>query len=87
MEPENDGFQKESPFPVVDFQVNHVKLPGCSSGSSLPCFIKESQVQEQFGREGERLQWLPIGWTTYDHLEDHRIILFFALLKIDTLPG
>ncbi len=21
MEPENDGFQKESPFPVVDFQV------------------------------------------------------------------
>ena len=56
MEPENDGFQKESPFPVVDFQVNHVKLPGCSSGSSLPCFIKESQVQEQFGREGERLQ-------------------------------
>ncbi len=21
MEPQNDGFQKESPFPVVDFQV------------------------------------------------------------------
>ena len=28
MEPENDGFQKESPFPVADFQVNHVKLRG-----------------------------------------------------------
>ena len=26
MEPENNGFQKESPFPGADFQVNHVKL-------------------------------------------------------------
>ena len=30
MEPENDGFQKESSFPGVDFQF-HVKLPGCIS--------------------------------------------------------
>ena len=30
MEPENDGFQKESAFPGVDFQVNHVKLQGCT---------------------------------------------------------
>ena len=29
MEPENDGFQKKSPFPGVDFQVNHVKFQGC----------------------------------------------------------
>ena len=29
MEPENDGFQKESPFLGADFQVNHVKLQGC----------------------------------------------------------
>ena len=29
MEPENDGFQKESPFPGVDFQVQNVKLAGC----------------------------------------------------------
>ena len=30
MEPENIAFQKESPFPMADFQVNHVKLQGCS---------------------------------------------------------
>ena len=29
MELENDGFQKETPFPWADFQVNHVKLQGC----------------------------------------------------------
>ena len=30
MEPENDGFQKESPFPGVDFQVQNVKFQGCT---------------------------------------------------------
>ena len=29
MEPEYDGFQKESPFPGADFQVNRVKHQGC----------------------------------------------------------
>ena len=29
MEPENDGFQKESPFPGADCQMNHVKLHRC----------------------------------------------------------
>ena len=29
--PENDGFQKESLFPMADFQVNHVKLQRCRS--------------------------------------------------------
>lgn len=29
MEPANDGFKKEAPFPGPDFQVNHLKLQGC----------------------------------------------------------
>jgi len=29
MEPENDAFQKDSSFPGAEFQVNHLKLPGC----------------------------------------------------------
>ena len=32
IEPENDGFRKESPFPGADFQVNYVKLQGCKIG-------------------------------------------------------
>ena len=29
MEPENDDFQKESPFPGADFQLPGEKLQGC----------------------------------------------------------
>ncbi len=29
MELENDAFQKESPLPGADFQVNHVNFQGC----------------------------------------------------------
>ena len=28
MDPENDGFEQESPFPVVYFQANHFGLEG-----------------------------------------------------------
>ena len=35
MEPENDDVQKKSPFPGVDFQVNHVNLPRCIVASRL----------------------------------------------------
>ena len=44
MEPENDGFQKESPFPGVDFQVhlNHVNPQGCKGFSLLFCWWFQS---------------------------------------------
>ena len=34
MEPENDGFQKESPFPGTSFFRFHVNLPGCNGDDS-----------------------------------------------------
>ena len=67
MEPENDGFEKESHFPRLDFQVNHVKLKGW--GSPTPprpwCFPtifftkKSNESRLSVGGAGPRISDLP----------------------------
>ena len=53
MEPENDGFQNQSPFPGADFQVNHVKLQGC-----IPSNSKLSELLGDLGGESSLVKHL-----------------------------
>ena len=43
---ENHAFQKESPFPRVDVQVNHVNLHGCTQNAVFWFFLLQIVLQK-----------------------------------------
>ena len=51
MEPEKDGFQKESPFPGVHFQVNHVSFRGSNLSQNGRILNKEVKTVSQIDVE------------------------------------